>query len=100
MVEFNLARQVLGVKHNKYNKHLSMRYSFNKSNNKKSKIMKKEVKTRSITGTKAVKYAELANKMVMLNLVSPEERRQYFDAIYALRELADKYCNIHGLEII
>ena len=36
----------------------------------------------------------------MLNLVSPEERRQYFNAIYALRELADKYCNIHGLEII
>ena len=62
--------------------------------------MKKEVKTRSITGFKAVKYTELANEMVMLNLVSPEERRQYFDAIYALRELADKYCDIHGLEII
>ena len=62
--------------------------------------MKKEIKTRSITGIKAVKYTELANKMVMLNLVSPEERRQYFDAIYALRKLADKYCNIHGLEII
>lgn len=26
--------------------------------------------------------------------------RQYFNAIYALRELADKYCDIHGLEII
>ena len=62
--------------------------------------MKKEVKTRGITGDKAVKYAELANKIVMSNLVSPEERRKYFDAIYALRELADKYCNIHGLEII
>ena len=62
--------------------------------------MKKEIKTRSITGIKAVKYTELANKMVTLNLVSPEERRQYFDAIYAIRELADKYCNIHGLEII
>lgn len=62
--------------------------------------MKKEVKTRTITGNKAVKYTELANKMVMLNLVSPEERRQYFDAISALRELADKYCNIHGLKII
>ena len=36
----------------------------------------------------------------MLNLVSPEERRQYFDAIYTLRELADEYCNIHGLDII
>lgn len=62
--------------------------------------MKKEVKTRSITGIKAVKYTELAGKMIMLNLVSPEERRQYFHAIYALRELADKYCDIHGLEII
>lgn len=62
--------------------------------------MEKEVKTRSVTGIKAMKYTELANKMVMLNLVSPEERRQYFDAIYSLRELADKYCNIHGLEII
>ena len=62
--------------------------------------MKKEVKTRSVTGIKAMKYTELANRMVMLNLVSPEERRQYFDAIYSLRELADKYCNIHGLEII
>ena len=62
--------------------------------------MKKEIKTRSLTGNKAIKYIELANKMVMNNLVSPEERRQYFNAIYALRELADKYCNIHGLEII
>ena len=62
--------------------------------------MKKEIETRSITGNKAVKYTELANKMVMLNLVSPEERRQYFNAIYALRELADKYCDICGLEII
>ena len=62
--------------------------------------MRKEVETRGITGIKAMKYTELANKMVMLNLVSPEERRQYFNAIYALRELADKYCNIHGLEII
>ena len=62
--------------------------------------MEKEVKTRSVTGIKAMKYTELANKMVMLNLVSPEERRQYFDAIYSLRELADKYCDIAGLEII
>ena len=62
--------------------------------------MKKEIETRGITGRKALKYTELANKLVMDNLVSPEERRQYFNAIYALRELADKYCDIHGLEII
>lgn len=62
--------------------------------------MKKEVKTRTVTGDKTVKYAELANKMVMQNLVSPEERRKYFDAIYTLRELADKYCEIQGLDLI
>lgn len=37
--------------------------------------MKKEIKTRSLTGNKAIKYTELANKMVMYNLVSPKERR-------------------------
>ena len=62
--------------------------------------MKKEIKTRSLTGNKAVKYTELANKLVMNNLVSPEKRRQYLNVIYALRELDDKYCDIHGLEII
>ena len=30
--------------------------------------MEKEVKTRSITGIKAMKYAELANRMVVLDL--------------------------------
>lgn len=62
--------------------------------------MKTKVVTRSITGNKAVKYTELANKMVSQNLVSPQERKQYFDAIKALRELADKYCEIVGLEIV
>lgn len=62
--------------------------------------MKKQVTVRTITGNKAVKYTELANKMVMQNLVSPQERKQYFDAIKALRELADKYCEIVGLEIV
>ena len=66
----------------------------------RNKIMKKEVKTRTVTGNKTVKYTELANKMVMQNLVSPEERRKYFDAIYTLRELADKYCEIQGLDLI
>lgn len=62
--------------------------------------MKTKVVTRSITGKKAVKYTELANKMVSQNLVSPQEREQYFDAIKALRKLADEYCEIVGLEII
>ena len=62
--------------------------------------MEKETKTRSITGIKALKYTELANRMVTLGLASPEEKRQYFNAIYTLRELADKYCDIAGLEII
>ena len=47
-----------------------------------------------------MKYAELANRMVVLDLASPEEKRQYFNAIYTLRELADKYCDIAGLDII
>ena len=62
--------------------------------------MEKKVKTRGITGIKAMKYTELANRMVTLGLASPEEKRQYFNAIYTLRELADKYCDIAGLEII
>ena len=62
--------------------------------------MEKKVKTRSVTGIKAMKYTELANRMVTLDLASPEEKRQYFNAIYTLRELADKYCDIAGLEII
>ena len=62
--------------------------------------MKREVKTGGITGIKAMKYTELANRMVTLDLASPEEKRQYFNAIYTLRELADKYCDIAGLEII
>ena len=62
--------------------------------------MEKEVKTRSITGIKAMKYEELANRMVVLDLASPEEKRQYFNAIYTLRELADKYCDIANLDII
>lgn len=62
--------------------------------------MKKKVETRGITGEKAVKYAELANKLVFYNLVSPQERNKYFDAIKALRDLADKYCEIHGLDLI
>lgn len=62
--------------------------------------MKKKVETRGITGEKAVKYAELANKLVFYNLVSPQERNKYFDAIKALRDLADKYCKIHGLDLI
>ena len=62
--------------------------------------MKREVKTRGITGIKAMKYTELANRMVTLDLASPEEKRQYFNAIYTLRELADKYCDMNGLEII
>lgn len=62
--------------------------------------MKKVVKTRSITGDKLMKYAELANKLVIYNPISAEERRQFFNAAYALRELADKYCETHGLELI
>ena len=60
--------------------------------------MKKEVK-RTITSKRALRYTELASKAIRLNLVSPEERKKYFDAIYALRELSDEYCELTGLNL-
>lgn len=65
-------------------------------------MTKKEIAatTRSITGNKAVQIVQYANKLVALNLVSEEDRRKYFDAIKALRDLSDQYCEIHGLELV
>lgn len=61
--------------------------------------MKKEAKTRKVTGERALKYTKFAGKLVRLNLASAEERKTYFDAIYALRELSDKYCELTGIDI-
>ena len=65
-------------------------------------MTKKEIaaKTRGITGSNSVQIVQYANKLVTLNLVSPKERKKYFDAIKALRDLSDQYCEIHGLELV
>lgn len=65
-------------------------------------MTKKEIAaiTRGITGNKAIQIVQYANKLVSLNLVSAEERRKYFDAIKALRDLSDQYCEINGLELV
>ena len=65
--------------------------------------MKKETKvttTRSITGNKAVQIVQYANKLVAQNLVSAKDRQKYFDAIKALRDLSDQYCEIIGLPLV
>lgn len=59
--------------------------------------MKEYKNIRGITGKRAARYLEKANKLIFYNLVSPEERRQYFNAVKTLRGLSDKYCEIHGL---
>uniref|UniRef100_A0AAU8MHW4 Coat protein n=1 Tax=Geladintestivirus 5 TaxID=3233137 RepID=A0AAU8MHW4_9CAUD len=65
--------------------------------------MTKEAKvstSRSITGNKAVQIVQYANKLVALNLISTEDRKKYFDAIKALRDLSDQYCEINGLSLV
>lgn len=65
-------------------------------------MTKKEIaaKTRGITGANSIQIVKYANKLVNLGLVSPTDRKKYFNAIYALRDLADQYCEIHGLELV
>lgn len=65
-------------------------------------MTKKEIvaTTRTITGNKAVQIVQYANKLVAQNLVSAEDRRKYFGAIKALRDLSDQYCEITGLELV
>ena len=61
--------------------------------------MKEYKNIRGITGKRATRYLENAHKLVFHNLVSPKERRQYFDAVKTLRSLSDKYCELHGLPL-
>lgn len=61
--------------------------------------MKEHKNVRGITGKRAARYLENANKLLFLKLDSPKERRQYFDAVYTLRSLSDKYCEMHGLPL-
>lgn len=65
-------------------------------------MTKKEIvaTTRTITGNKAVQIVQYANKLVAQNLVSAKDRQKYFDAIKALRDLSDQYCEICGLPLV
>ena len=59
--------------------------------------MKEYKNIRGITGNRAARYLENANKLMFYKLASPKERCQYFDAVKTLRSLSDKYCEITGL---
>lgn len=65
-------------------------------------MTKKEIaaKSRGITGSNSVQIVEYANKLITLGLVSPTDRKKYFHAMQALRDLSDQYCEIHGLELV
>ena len=54
---------------------------------------------RSITGMRALVYTKYANKLLWEHLATPEERNQYFKAVEALRDLADKYGEINGVDM-
>lgn len=54
---------------------------------------------RNITGMRALVYTKYASKSLQTNLATPEEKRKYFEAIRTLRNLADKYGRIHGIDM-
>jgi hypothetical protein len=54
---------------------------------------------RNITGMRALVYTKYANKLLNTNLATPEEKRKYFEAVETLRDLADKYGEIHGIDM-
>lgn len=55
-------------------------------------------KPRTITKTRALVYAHYAQKFVK-TFGTAEEARKYFQALYTLRELADKYGEIDGIDM-
>ena len=59
----------------------------------------KENNQRNITGMRALVYTKYADKLLSEHLATPEERNQYFKAIKALRNLADKYGEIIGVDM-
>lgn len=59
----------------------------------------KENNQRNITGMRALVYTKYADKLLLEHLATPEERNQYFKAIKALRNLADKYGEIIGVDM-
>lgn len=63
-------------------------------------MKKQSAQTRPITGKKTEEILKYAHKLVSLQLCSIEQRKVYFDAIKALRELSDEYCEICGLPLV
>lgn len=60
---------------------------------------KKSNNQRSITGMRAIVYTKYANKLLSEHLATPKERNQYFEAVETLRDLADKYGEIIGVNM-
>ena len=54
---------------------------------------------RNITGMRALVYTKYASKLLQANLATPEEKSKYFKAVETLRDLADKYGEIHGIDM-
>lgn len=61
---------------------------------------KKVNNQRAITGDRVLVYTRFASKSVFYNLVTPKERKQYFEAVKVLRNLADEYCETCGIDDI
>ena len=60
---------------------------------------KKSNNQRSITGMRAIVYTKYANKLLWEHLATPKEINQYFEAVETLRDLADKYGEIIGVNM-
>lgn len=61
--------------------------------------MANKTNNRGITGKRAIRYAKNASSLVTSNDLTPEERKQYFEAIKVLRNLSDKYCVFHNIPV-
>lgn len=59
---------------------------------------KKSKMPRGITRDRALRYTYYADKLTSSVLSTEEEKRKFFHAIYTLRELSDKFCEIHGID--
>ena len=60
---------------------------------------KKIVNGRWVTGDHALVYTRFASKALFFNLVTPKQRKQYFEAIKVLRDIADEHCKMLGIDI-
>lgn len=55
--------------------------------------------TRNITGMRTLVYTKYAGKLIDDHLATPQERSQYFKAVKILRDLADMYGEINGIDM-